>query len=704
MALTDSIVAFYKFNDGSGNASDATGNGHTLTNNNGVAYSSTNPGGQLTHAASFSKSSSQFFSIAAASASAFALTSFTFAAWINVSSNASSEFRGLISKITTNTSGYAFGWGNSGGGTGYGRALAQSGNDTGGVPDVLQSFSIGTWYFVVCTYSSNGSGSGTGATMTFYTNGSAAGSDTSQINIAADTGAALNIGYDQYPGAGNTYWNGYMAGVGIWSRALSSAEVSELYNGGSPLAYPFSTSTNWTKTLTETVTNTPSLLRHATRSLSLTLTTTASLVESVAKGLAPSEIVNITATLLKHPTRPLAQSVTPADSLTRKMARVLSQTTTTVPTFVRTTVRPLSATVTNTAAVAKKIVRTLTESNQSSVLDSYSEANRDTAFYTYSGSSSAYVGQSFTTPNDGKSYLLSSAKFYLTKTLTPTGSVYAAIYAHTGTYGTSGAPTGAPLAVSDPVDVSALQTGLNTFTFSGGARISLSPNTHYVAVVYYPGGDASNFVNVYADSSSSTASGNIAFSSNGTSWTGFAIYDACFYVYGIAANGLVLSDALASAMARPLVELLTSSAAVVAKAIRAFSESIALSDVLLHPKGLGAVLTDALAASDTFTRALAPAFVESFSLTDTLHSGLKYGRVFTEALSTADGITRAIARVLAEKLTLIDLIRQLRNGLAALWQNTTRTVVSWVDQSRSSDAWTDENRSTDAWSDRRRDI
>jgi len=40
MALIDKVVAYYKFDQESGNATDATGNGYTLTNNNTVGYNS----------------------------------------------------------------------------------------------------------------------------------------------------------------------------------------------------------------------------------------------------------------------------------------------------------------------------------------------------------------------------------------------------------------------------------------------------------------------------------------------------------------------------------------------------------------------------------------------------------------------------------------------------------------------------------------
>lgn len=89
---------------------------------------------------------------------------------------------------------------------------------------------------------------------------------------------------------------------------------------------------------------------------------------------------------------------------------------------------------------------------------------------------------------------LGSVQAWLSKSGSPTGNAVAKVYAITGTPGTSGVPTGAALATSDNVDVSTISTsfGFVTFTFSGGAQISLSSGTYYTFTVEYSGGDSSN--------------------------------------------------------------------------------------------------------------------------------------------------------------------------------------------------------------------
>jgi hypothetical protein len=164
-----------------------------------------------------------------------------------------------------------------------------------------------------------------------------------------------------------------------------------------------------------------------------------------------------------------------------------------------------------------------------SIVDSYSETNRD-SFSALSSGTSTGVGQSFT----GVSATLDSVQFYLSKNNLPTGNIVAKIYAHTGVFGTSSTPTGAALATSGTFDVSTL-TGsyaLTTFTFSGAERISLSA-TNYVVTVEVSGavGDASNYVRVGADGSTPTHAGNLSY--NDGSWNAVGSDDNCFYVYGI---------------------------------------------------------------------------------------------------------------------------------------------------------------------------
>lgn len=170
------------------------------------------------------------------------------------------------------------------------------------------------------------------------------------------------------------------------------------------------------------------------------------------------------------------------------------------------------------------------------LVDSYSETNKDSSQILYTGSVYDY-GQSFTNTTEST---LSFCKAYLKKNGTSFGvgaSVYATIYTHTGNYGVNGTPVGPILAISDAVTIASI-TGsfsLINFTFSGANKITLAANTHYVMVINFGYGDVSNNIEVGLDSSTPTASGNASYSSDGTNWIPDATKAMCFYVYsGIA--------------------------------------------------------------------------------------------------------------------------------------------------------------------------
>jgi hypothetical protein len=148
------------------------------------------------------------------------------------------------------------------------------------------------------------------------------------------------------------------------------------------------------------------------------------------------------------------------------------------------------------------------------------------------------VSQSFASGDGGT---LDSAKFYLSKTGSPTGNAYARIYAHTGTYGTSSLPTGSVLATSDALNVASLTTSrvLTTLSFSGANRISLTASTYYCVTFYYANGSAwSTAALIGKDSSSPSHAGNVG--EYRSSWTAANDQDLLFYLYVADAGGVVI--------------------------------------------------------------------------------------------------------------------------------------------------------------------
>jgi len=163
------------------------------------------------------------------------------------------------------------------------------------------------------------------------------------------------------------------------------------------------------------------------------------------------------------------------------------------------------------------------------MIDSYDESNSnytETVGYYYLA-----VGQSFT----GIGTKFTAAQFYLGKLGSPTGNIYAKIYAHSGTFGTSSVPTGAPLAVSDPFDITTLSSeyptlSLETFNFSSGQQFILESGTHYVLSVEYDNGSEGNALIVGDDNSSPTHPGNFSANVSG-SWGDDSDRDLCFKLY-----------------------------------------------------------------------------------------------------------------------------------------------------------------------------
>jgi hypothetical protein len=192
---------------------------------------------------------------------------------------------------------------------------------------------------------------------------------------------------------------------------------------------------------------------------------------------------------------------------------------------------PANITMTYTAGTTQTITTDVTYNpNLTYVVDSFATGADGT---TAISSALSYVAQSF--QNTTACTLVSASVIPLSKTGSPTGSAYIKIYAHSGVYGTSSVPTGAPLTTSDALDVSTLTAGVlnQTFTFTGGNQITLAASTNYCVVLVYTGGDASNRINWRRDGSSPTGSGNSATSTDGTSWTADNTKDQYFQINGV---------------------------------------------------------------------------------------------------------------------------------------------------------------------------
>ena len=187
-------------------------------------------------------------------------------------------------------------------------------------------------------------------------------------------------------------------------------------------------------------------------------------------------------------------------------------------------------------------MQTLSATGYNPVIDSYSETNfnylDEVGLYDISARGMGFTGNGQT---------LQACKFYLNKVNSPTGNIQAELYAHIGTFSTSGIPTGSALATSSVIDCTTLVSNpsiaLVYFVFP--TLYTLIAGTHYVLVIHKVSGfdNSSNWVGVGANHISH--SGNVGNESEyHSSWIADGTWALCFYAlnaqYGTASSALTI--------------------------------------------------------------------------------------------------------------------------------------------------------------------
>lgn len=217
--LLANLVSFWSLEEASGSRADAHGS-NALADNNTV----TNAAGKVGNAASFAAASSEYLSIA--DNASFTVTSFTWLLWI-YTGTLDTTFRFAVTKDTGGANReYGVGKDDSK------RAYAFCFNQAGSVVErrSTPALSDNTWYLLEIYYDSVAQLFGLRIND---------GAVAVQVPVALtapirDTSAALNIGR---LGSGSGYWNGLVDQVGMWSRVLTTAERTWLYNSGNGRSY-----------------------------------------------------------------------------------------------------------------------------------------------------------------------------------------------------------------------------------------------------------------------------------------------------------------------------------------------------------------------------------------------------------------------------------------------------------------------------------
>ncbi len=209
MALTDNLISYYKY-EGNSNDSVGSNNGTDTSITYGSSY------GKINQGALFNGSSSKIISTPT-----IPTNTLTIAAWVNWDGTLSTNWRSMV--IAGNLTGSAMG------------LFISSGNfwtvsGSTGATDLISSTTATTgWHFIVGNLSFG--------QFTLWLDGTqiATGSKnpgTISNNLTVGTG----INPDWFPGD--------IDEVGVWGRNLSSAEITQLYNGGVGLTWPFTTTTS----------------------------------------------------------------------------------------------------------------------------------------------------------------------------------------------------------------------------------------------------------------------------------------------------------------------------------------------------------------------------------------------------------------------------------------------------------------------------
>ena len=160
-------------------------------------------------------------------------------------------------------------------------------------------------------------------------------------------------------------------------------------------------------------------------------------------------------------------------------------------------------------------------------IDSYSSSYGDTTTLLIAGGSyHVGAGQAFTLAQNTS---LTSASFSLSPGGSPSGTIYAKLYAATGSVGSTATPTGSALASGS----------INANTVSGKADYEITFSSPYVAgsgnyvvTCEYGDGNTNHYIQIYYDNSSPAHAGNYCDTVTGASWVASSTKDLVFILTG----------------------------------------------------------------------------------------------------------------------------------------------------------------------------
>lgn len=205
-SLLTGLLAFYNLSD----LTDASGNGNTLTNNNGVTFSA----GKIGNAATFNGTNSYLRTTIPGLATATS-GDFSIACWVFLNESAQAD-----DYILSQPGGAGLRWGSNG----HNAFIFNNGQ----ADNVwLSNLTKNAWYHVGVVASGNN--------LLMYVNGSLQATLNKQSYPSLEELVIGQLSTNNFGYA----WNDRIDAVGLWNRALTSGEVTELYNAGTGKEHPF---------------------------------------------------------------------------------------------------------------------------------------------------------------------------------------------------------------------------------------------------------------------------------------------------------------------------------------------------------------------------------------------------------------------------------------------------------------------------------
>lgn len=274
MALTDNLLRYFKMEDNAANTTvvDSTG---TANGTNAANTSGKTVGGRVNNALDFNGSSDSVNLGSGISING--NDAFTFNVWVYPTASANGNAIVISPDGANNLQIQCY--------IAAGAIYYQRGAN---YVEKLVTLSLNTWTMLTITYDGTNIRGYRNATEESTSPVASAGSISAGTNNAR-IGRAANVA--------GAYFQGRIDEVGIWSRALSGAEITQLYNSGNGLTYPFAN--NYTQSVDEALT----------------------LVDSISKGAGKSlnEVVTLVDTQTKAMTKSLNEVATLVDTLTANM-------------------------------------------------------------------------------------------------------------------------------------------------------------------------------------------------------------------------------------------------------------------------------------------------------------------------------------------------------------------------------------------------